>query len=193
MTSTHKSLDLTAKVHRIIFNVLGCLDGILDLHRSIALILCFCLIGVTAVPAAYLPCCCKASCKSAMNEQVRPCCKNHQVHDQASAPKPKARPCCAMGTQVALTTGTCQFSESGEACPSKVVKQCPFCRCLEQMQIVALSSGSTLFETVTRVPDVAWASAVEVQPMVTARLSEFGPTYQSHSSSISLLTCTLRC
>jgi hypothetical protein len=164
------------------------------LHRSIAIILCFSLVGITVIPAAYVPCCCKTSCKTAVTNQTRSCCNGGPAIDPAVTAEAKARPCCGMASQSQSSTGTCPFSESGEACPNKVVKrECPVCRCLEQMQVVALSSGSTLSESFTRAAFTAWAPAIEFQLVPGPGFSEIISVGQERISSISLITCTLRC
>jgi hypothetical protein len=164
------------------------------LHRSIAIILCFSLVGITVIPAAYVPCCCKTSCKTVLSKQARSCCNSGATVLPAVTAETKARPCCGMAAQAMAVPGTCPFSESGGACPSKVVKQeCPVCRCLEQMQVVALSSGSTLSETFTRAALTAWAPATEFQSVPGPNFSEIVSVGQKHISSINLLTSTLRC
>ncbi len=172
----------------------GCFLKDVVLHRSIAIILCLSLVGVTVIPAAYVPCCCKTSCKTTLNKQVRSCCNSGATVVPAVPTEAKSRPCCGMASQSMSVPGTCPFSESAEACPNKVVKQeCPVCRCLEQMQIVALSSGSTLSETFTKVTFTAWAPVTAFQLSPAPSFGEIVSVGQEHISSINLLTCSLRC
>jgi hypothetical protein len=164
------------------------------LHRPLAIILCFSLIGVTVIPAAYVPCCCKTSCKTVLSKQARSCCNSGATVVPAVRAEAKSRPCCGMAAQAMPVAGTCPYSESEEACPNKVVKQeCPVCRCLEQMQIVALSSGSALSETFTKVTFAAWAPATAFQLVPAPNFGEIVSVGQEHLSSINLLTCSMRC
>jgi hypothetical protein len=111
------------------------------LSRSIAIIVCLSLIGVTVLPASMIPCCCASKgdlCKTA-----------------SAGP----RSCCAKGpSDLAVSQGTAKsccanISADLPACCSKqtVKKECPVCRCIEQMQIVALS-GYSIDQSTIRIP-----------------------------------------
>lgn len=164
------------------------------MHRTIAIILCFSLIGVTVIPAAYLPCCCKTAGTSVSNKEARSCCNRGPTVVPAVTDEARPGTCCDAASKSMTALGTCPHSEAAGPCPHRVVKQeCPVCRCLEQMQIVALSSGSTLAETFTRLAFTAWAPTVAFQSVPAPNFGEIVSVCQEHISSSSTLTNPLRC
>ena len=93
------------------------------LSRLLVIITCVSLVGMTVVPASAIPCCCNKSMHSkkmsGAKAQMSPACLPESAD--------KALPCCH-GKLVKA------------CCSTKVIRQkCPKCRCLEQLQIVALS------------------------------------------------------
>lgn len=162
------------------------------MKRSIALIACFCLVGVTAAPGFTLPCCCKKLSKPVVAEKAGHCCKSKPSFETASHSK-KAPPCCAAASRRQAPTalsklGSDQTSSSGNT----IKKECPICRCLEQMQIVALSG--------TVAPEINIRNSVGI-PVVSAilPLSEIACVSATIADSdcrgapIGLRTCSLRC
>ena len=130
------------------------------------------LLGFTLTPHAYFPCCCKGGGKTAQPAGPAPCCP---------VQKP-VKSCCAGANSVA----TCTADDT-------LTRNCPTCRCLEQMQVPVLT-GPNAGDTTTRVfaalpasalPNslTAFADAAEV-----ARMSDGPP-----GMAILLKTCTLVC
>jgi hypothetical protein len=162
------------------------------LKRSIALIVCFCLVGVTAVPGFALPCCCKKLSKPAVAEKASACCKSKPSHHTASHSY-KTQSCCASGSQHEAPAPLSDLG-SDQSCRSgnTIKKECPICRCLEQMQIVALSG--------TVAPEINIRNSVGI-PVVSAvlSLSEIACVSATiadsdcRGASIGLRTCSLRC
>lgn|GEM_PF-910295 len=155
------------------------------MKRSIALIVCFCLVGVTAAPGFALPCCCKKLSKPAVAEKAGACCKSKPSLDTASHSK-KMPSCCAPASLSDL--------RSGQSCCSgnTIKKDCPVCRCLEQMQIVALS-GTVAPEINVRnsvgIPVVSAVLSLSEMACVSATIADS----DCRGAPIGLLTCSLRC
>ncbi len=94
----------------------------LMLKRIIIVFSCICMIGMTIAPSSALVCCCKAhqhgkSDAAAHPRDVPPCCRGAQEQDAAVCK---------------VSTGEPQFQQ-----------QCPRCRCIEQLQIVAVCGSPT--------------------------------------------------
>jgi hypothetical protein len=162
------------------------------LKRSIALIVCFSLVGITAAPGFALPCCCKGLHKAAAVEKARTCCKSEGSLDSASHSK-KMQSCCATGSPQQRPAPLSDLSSDQSCCSGNAIKkECRVCRCLEQMQVVALS------ETVT--PEINVRDSVGI-PVVSAvpSLSEIAFVSVNVADSdcrgtpIGLRTCSLRC
>lgn len=164
------------------------------LRRITAYALCFSLIGLTAMPASYLPCCCK-NMRAPIPEKKTPCCCQHGAQTMAGSSFVHRQMASA---DVFGFNGSARASamsaNGGACCPSKALKKtCPICRCLEQMQVIALA-GSGLTETTIRmsadtVPTVD-APAIS-RPNASAevlRLNQYPPGIM-----ITLQTCSLRC
>jgi len=154
--------------------------------------LCFSLVGVTAAPGFALPCCCKGLHKAAVVEKAHPGFKSEGYLKPASDSK-KMRSCCATGLPQQRPAPLSDLSSDQSCCPSNTIKkECRVCRCLEQMQVVALS------ETVT--PEINIRHSVGI-PVVSAvpSLSEIAcvsaPVADSdcRGAPIGLRTCSLRC
>ncbi len=162
------------------------------MKRSIALIACCCLVGVTAMPAFALPCCCKGLSKPAVVEKARPCCKSESPLDSSSNSE-KMRPCCATGSRH-VGPASSSDSASHQSYPSgnTVKKECPVCRCLEQMQIVALSGTVTPESNIRNSIGIPIISAVFSSPEI-AYVSTAATYSDCRGAPIGLRTCNLRC
>lgn len=107
------------------------------MKRAVVILSCLALVGVTLMPACYVPCCCKTPYASA--EAKTPACCQAVRNDAlpssaASAAGSPDRPVRAMH---ACCSG--QVSEPAGCCDTMAgAKICSNCRCLEQLQIVAL-------------------------------------------------------
>jgi len=150
------------------------------LSRLVIIITCVSLIGVTVVPASSIPCCCKSTQANYLNQSASSDTKSEMGPACCSRGAAKDRSCCATkAVQVSCAMGT-------------VREECPRCRCLEQLQIVALS-GYTALETSIRILAVtvaAVASSAGIGPSdVAGTVSEAN----CRDIVISLQTCTLRC
>lgn len=150
------------------------------LSRSIAIIACLSLVGVSLVPASLVPCCCKAKF-NAQHASSTPSC-NHCPATGAARSASAVPACCAN-----------QSAELPSSCAGNVVKSdCPRCRCLEQLQIVALSpvSSDQLPVRILSAAVVGEAVSVTSQtdgglPIVSAQGPPGNPAF--------LKTCALRC
>jgi hypothetical protein len=150
------------------------------LTRLVIIITCVSLIGVTIVPAASLPCCCKSTHTNSagqseisrhVTEPTPACCSQGHV---------KVRSCCA--TKVVRATCT----------KGTVRGECPRCRCLEQMQIVALS-GYTALGTIIRVPALNVAATAPLAGINSPGMAALAPEADCRDIVVGLQTCTLRC
>ncbi len=160
------------------------------MKRIISLALCFSLLGVTAAPGYILPCCCKGMSKSAVAEKSRHCCKSQPSLDSISDSKPL--PCCA--NRLAGQSQTYPPDSSDQSCCSakKLKKECPICRCLEQMQIVALSENVSLDVGVKHLVFVS-SESVDLSATGLTWLSSALANSYSGAAPIGLKTCSLRC
>jgi hypothetical protein len=150
------------------------------LSRLVVIITCVSLVGVTIVPASSIPCCCKSiqanyrdqSGLSGPSAETGPAC--------CSRTSAKARSCCATKpVQVSCATGTLR-------------DECPKCRCVQQLQIVALS-GYTAIETSVRLSAVTFAPAANSSGIQPSYMAGILPEVDCRDIVISLQTCTLRC
>ncbi len=150
------------------------------LSRLVIIILCVSLVGVTIVPASSIPCCCKtmhanysvqSGISGSLAEKGRACCSGGAV---------KARSCCA--THVVQAT-----------CAKGTVRdECPRCRCLEQLQIVALS-GYTAVENSVRLAAVTFSTVASLSGIRPSQMAGLALEVDCRDIVISLQTCTLRC
>ncbi|MEJ2716222.1 MAG: hypothetical protein P8182_03655 [Deltaproteobacteria bacterium] len=129
--------------------------------RFIAAIVGICLLGFTAIPGAYFPCCCKTGCKVLAERQAPSCCK----------PQEPVKSCCT---------------------PDRSVKPgCPYCRCLEQLQTVAIPTVN-LHKNTVRLPVALAASPLPVISSWHANDAEATLLgYEDLPSEILLKTCML--
>jgi hypothetical protein len=88
------------------------------LRRFTALTICISLVGMTMTPASLLPCCCKKRQPMSANAMAHSCCQ------------PQQAPACRMHESMA----------SSEHCSGLLMTVCKKCRCLEQMQVIALTA-----------------------------------------------------
>jgi hypothetical protein len=150
------------------------------LSRLVIIITCISLIGATIVPASAIPCCCKSTQANDRGQNGMPGARAETGPSCCSVTAVKTPSCCATkSVQVSCTRGT-------------VRAECPRCRCLEQMQIVALS-GYSAGENSTRVPAVTLAAVTPFPLAGSDSTVNLGPEAGSRDIVISLQTCTLRC
>ena len=152
------------------------------LSRSIAVMACLSLIGMTILPASVIPCCCKNKDNLAQGTFAHPlsCCEKSSAVRTATAGIVK--PCCAKNS---VDLQSC--------CSNRVVlPECLGCRCLEQMQIIALS-GYSVDESTVRIPLLSipdMASTSDLTSRIAANPTrDEGPP----GNPAFLRTCTLRC
>jgi hypothetical protein len=150
------------------------------LSRSIAIITCLSLVGVSLVPASLVPCCCKTR-SVAQSVASLPACPKCPVTIPAAANAAPA-PCCAAAP-----------SDSPACCAKVDLKQnCPRCRCLDQLQIVALTQASWDQLSVRVLPAVEIGEVAGVDNP--ASDSFHIPNAEDPPGKIGFLTtCTLRC
>jgi len=147
------------------------------LNRSIIILSCVCMLGMTVLPASAIPCCCKS---------VRIAVKHTCPHPAGMG----AGSCSPKHNKV---KACCEKQAQASGCSGKFIKSaCPTCRCLEQVQIVALT-GYAIGDSPVRL-----ASAV-VTPDSLDHVSQPGtdttplPATHPDGHLINLRTCTLRC
>jgi hypothetical protein len=147
--------------------------------RLVVIILCVSLVGVTVVPASSIPCCCKSMHATRAD-------RNGISGDRAEM----GPACCTAG---AVKARSCCAGKLVSSCSKRIVRaECPRCRCLEQMQIVALS-GYTAFENTVRVPPVTFVALVELSSLGPSNIVGLVPETDCRDVLINLRTCTLRC
>lgn len=150
------------------------------LTRFVIIISCFSMIGVTAVPAALINCCCKTKdriCSVAKSSSGS--CSAGMTCSLSGASEPK--PCCSKNRANSLSQDVLQ-------------KDCPNCRCLEHLQTVSLSGQNTINESTIRFS--AYTAAPSELPPVFAHESasfETALLSDARGTPVSLQTCTLRC
>jgi hypothetical protein len=134
------------------------------LRKALVIISCFCMVGMTIVPASAIPCCCKKGvAKKAADSSVPPCC---------CRPQQDAKSCC--GTQ-----------------PTDISKRCPVCKCLEQLQIITLPNGS-LYDDPGRGAS-AYIDESDSDDPDDIEIVQFHAASVPYLQAINLRTCTLRC
>lgn len=147
------------------------------LSRSIVIISCISLLGVTVLPASLIPCCCKPGGMSLSAKMAAKCGATGKMMCGIPA---KTKSCCAKDT-------------SDQCSPQKTVKKnCPHCRCLEQMQIVTLT-GHNDNEQTTRISALAAVETADTSVVGIEIASDLVFVKDFVSTPLSLQTCTLRC
>jgi len=151
------------------------------LHRSFVIMICISLVGVTALPGSLIPCCCKTGGNMMNIQKSLPGCCAH-----------KALPACCRAMAGPASCCSKAASQPQAFCSEDTLtKSCPYCRCLQQMQVVALSGYAVHDGTVTwaSVPMTETAAAPSVAPQtLVASFLERDPP----GISTLLQTCTLR-
>ncbi len=146
--------------------------------RLIIIISCISLVGVTVLPASLIPCCCKSGVTQncALQDSARGCCTGKMMSEVPA----KTKSCCAK-------------DPSDKCCSQKVIKkECPNCRCLEQLQIITLPGHNDNEHSIRISALAAVGSAttpvigIDVPADIVA-VKDFG------GIPLSLQTCTLRC
>jgi hypothetical protein len=150
------------------------------LSRLVIIITCISLVGVTIVPASSIPCCCK-SMHANYRDQIGSSDLRAETGPACCSRTPaKARSCCS--------TNVVQAS-----CAKGFVRgECPQCRCVQQLQIIALS-GYTAIETSVRLSAVTFAAAGHLSAIQPSYMAGIVPEVDCRDIVISLQTCTLRC
>jgi hypothetical protein len=150
------------------------------LSRLVIIITCVSLVGVTIVPASSIPCCCKSI-------QA-----NYRDQCGISGLRAEAGPTCCSKT-VAKAPSCCSTKAVQASCAKGLVRdECPQCRCVQQLQIVALS-GYTAIETSVRLSSVTFAAAAESSGIQPSHMAGIVAQVDCRDIAISLQTCTLRC
>jgi hypothetical protein len=148
------------------------------LNRSIVIISCICMLGMTVLPAYAIPCCCKSA---------RMSCGKHSPEQPAGTTKG----CCS--TVPVKAKSCCEPIPIETCCSGKTIEApCGACRCLEQLQIVALS-GYEAYDSSMR---TASSAAVTASPEVVCQPRAMGQPLAGlnvHSLLIGFQTCNLRC
>lgn len=163
-------------------------------RRFFALALCFSVMGMTVVPARFLPCCCKttrgtlgtAAASVAMSPMV--------LRTEDPADKQRTHhSCCAKLKRTAQATCCHASSSAGQAIPAgkAIGVPCPKCTCISEMQIVALPSVA-LSEKTYKLGEMALvAETPTVRPV--ERLAYSLPEPDQPGIVLTLQTCSLRC
>jgi hypothetical protein len=150
------------------------------LTRLVIIIMCVSLIGVTIVPASSIPCCCKSGHTNFQAQSRIPHPATEAVHACCSPGPAKVRSCCA--TKVVQAT-----------CAKGTVRgECPRCRCLEQLQIIALSGYSAL-GTIIRIPVLNVVATAPLGGIISPGMAALAPEADCRDIVVGLQTCTLRC
>lgn len=151
------------------------------LSRLIIIISCISLVGVTVLPASLIPCCCKS--KGQNNACKGKSASGSSTGNMTCSVPVKAKSCCAK-------------NPSDACCPQKtentIKKDCPNCRCLEQMQIVTLSGHNDSEHTIRISALAAIQSATTTSVGISVPTDSSAVTV-SRGVPLSLQTCTLRC
>lgn len=163
-------------------------------QRLLAIALCFSVMGMTVIPARFMPCCCKAAHqnlgKGAMGVSMSP----FVLQTEEARQRQRSHPACC-GTAMHATQSACCHSNASTnrsmGAGRVLTVPCPKCTCITELQIVALP-GIALSEKTYKLSEVA---AVEQTPIVgpaerlAAPLSELSPP----GIVLTLQTCSFRC
>ncbi len=102
--------------------------------RVLVICMCICIVGSSAVPASWLPCCCKAKAKA--------------VHDGCSRSLHERGAASAAMADCRDLAAPCCLSEDTGARDGSLTPSCSSCRCLEQMRLVGATGGAGGSDTV---------------------------------------------
>lgn len=160
----------------------------------IAIALCFSVMGMTVVPAKYMPCCCKAARRSVGADTAPGRCCAMAVNTDADAQERGAHDSChAMQARSAraVCCGHAQASRSMKA-GTVISGPCHGCRCIQEMQIVALP-GFAVTEKTYRVAEIG--VPVAEMPCLAPAAQWAGSLPESGFPGIviTLQTCSFRC
>ncbi|MFH1116480.1 MAG: hypothetical protein V1792_21415 [Pseudomonadota bacterium] len=156
------------------------------LKRSLILMVCISMVGVTVLPASLLPCCCKFEGDKPAARGAPTCCPVHKAISPVLPQTPRQGSCCSESLPVEqIDQPTCCSRQIG------LQNNCGKCRCLEQMQLVTLS-GYSVGQTAVRTPAVDEASVGLSLPAVPGRhIIHVGPGIYIPKNVVLLKTCTL--
>jgi hypothetical protein len=154
------------------------------MRRSIIFLVCISMVGVTILPASLIPCCCKSKGEKIRAEGAQSVCPLHKAARFGPPSPASSHSCCAFKvppTEVA--TATCCTGDT-------LLQDCGNCRCLEQMQIVALSGYSCCQVSVrvlaVPIPHPAESSILSVDRDVYPSVEVYSP-----QNVVLLRTCSL--
>ncbi len=160
----------------------------------IAIALCFSVMGMTAVPARYMPCCCKGAGRNLRTEAVRTTCCPVAVKTDETADKRRGHHACSANQKSSPPAVCCQHAQAtrsmfaGEA----ITGPAHNCRCIQEMQIVAIP-GFAVSEKAYRLIEVN--APVAETPTITPaeRRTESLTESGFPGIVITLQTCSFRC
>jgi hypothetical protein len=149
------------------------------LSRLLAILVCISLLGVTVVPASFMPCCCKVGVKLVRGHQQSGACCAARSGESVSTVQPEKRSCCSAVKAAALPSCLAR----------KALKpECRTCRCLEQAQIMALS-GHSFYQVCEKIPLLATISDCSSASVITERGVELGEDHSAPGITVFLKTC----
>ena len=115
------------------------------LRRSLVLSLCISLVGVSALPASAIPCCCTYKQAKVTRQWACPNCAPHDTKVIAGTSLPSIPPCCAKKSSVSVPTASCCSTTLVEHLSGK-------CRCHDLMQMIALTACSSCHSVMGTAP-----------------------------------------
>ena len=160
----------------------------------IAIALCFSVMGMTVVPARYMPCCCKGARRTLGTEATHMgCCPASTKTDQ-TAEKRSSHHSCQASHKNSVAAACCGHAQANRpmVAGQSFAAPCHSCRCIQEMQIVALP-GFAVSEKTYRLTEIA-ASIAEMPTLTPAeRWAESLPECGYPGIVITLQTCSFRC
>ncbi|AFM27113.1 hypothetical protein Desti_4481 [Desulfomonile tiedjei DSM 6799] len=145
----------------------------------VIIISCFSMIGVTAVPAALINCCCKSKDRVCSMAKASP--RSCSAGMKCSIPSsPESKSCCSQ-------------KHVSSVSQDSLKKDCPNCRCLEHLQTVSLSGQNTVNESNIRFS--AYTAALSELPVFSQESVSLETALFSNArgTPVNLQTCSLRC
>jgi len=97
-------------------------------NRVLVICVCICIVGSSAAPASWLPCCCKAKQKAEHDGCSRSVCGLGAASPHTAECGDLVAPCCPV--------------EDAHAPAGSLAPSCSSCRRLEQMRLVAAAGGA---------------------------------------------------
>jgi len=156
------------------------------LNRSLIILICISMVGVTVLPASMLPCCCKFKGAKMRAEDAPGCCALRKAGPPVLKQTARERSCCsARQLSEAPAQATCCSQQVSVKVP------CGKCRCLEHMQVVALSGymGGEVNLRTSAVHTATLPPSTLVS--VDRRIASVIPDDYSPKNVVLLKTCTL--